>query len=157
MSFTSTSPSRTNFHKAKLLFIEDNTTGWELIQKAMQRCLPEVAPIRAASPTQVLDLLTDWENQDWELPKLISLNLDLPTNEDGFRLLEQLKEAPEVIRQIPVVMLSPSATGSDVMRAYKLGVSVYMEKPIELKQWVSHLQTLRHYWWETVTLPFPHY
>lgn len=87
MSLTSTLPSETNFYKARLLFIEEEDEQWTLIQQALQQCLPEVVSIRVTSPAQALNLLAEYRNPHWEIPRLISLDLNLPTNEDGFRLL----------------------------------------------------------------------
>jgi CheY-like chemotaxis protein len=49
----------------------------------------------------------------------------------GFEVLEWLKqESPPHLRRIPVVMFSSSDEQTDINRAYDLGASAYLVKPV---------------------------
>jgi CheY-like chemotaxis protein len=148
---------KANFSQANVLVTDDNDDHWVMIQKAMQECLPEITPIRSASPQQTLTLLNEWRHQEWEIPKLMLLDLYMPNREDGLNLLRQIKDMPAPLNQIPIVMLSSSAMSSDVMEAYRLGVSSYLVKPTTFDQWLAYFRELRAYWWETTTLPPLHF
>ena len=144
---------RANLRQAKVLIIEDNLDHWVLMKKALQHCLPEVTHIRVDTPDQALELLNEWRHQEWEIPKLIILDLYLPDRMDGWKLLQQIKAMPASCSQIPVVMLSSSDVRNDISEAYDRGAASYLVKPTDLMGWIAFFQELRTYWWETVTLP----
>jgi CheY-like chemotaxis protein len=148
---------KANFRRAKVLIIEDNEDQWVLIKRAMQQCISEVTPVRVATPAQALALLKEWESQEWEIPKLILLDLYLPESTDGWGLLQQIKNMPAPFKQIPIVMLSSSSVSTDIRKGYELGISSYVVKPIDYSEWITYIQELRAYWWETVSLPPLHY
>ena len=145
--------NKANFKRAKVLIVEDNDDQWLLIQKAMKEVLPEVATVRVSVPVQALVLLEEWETQEWEIPKMILLDLYLPENKDGWDLLQQIKSLPSPFNRIPIVMLSASVSQTDIKTAYEFGVSSYLVKPVDFQDWLTYFQELRTYWWETVTLP----
>lgn len=60
-------------------------------------------------------------------PNLILLDLMLPTM-SGFEILAKLKQ-DEVLKNIPVVVLTCRGQDEDKEKAFKLGVSEYMTKP----------------------------
>ncbi len=119
----------------------------------MKEVLPEVATVRVSVPAQALVLLEEWETQEWEIPKMILLDLYLPENKDGWDLLQQIKSLPSPFNRIPIVMLSASVSQTDIKTAYEFGVSSYLVKPVDFQDWLTYFQELRTYWWETVTLP----
>ncbi|WP_338869955.1 response regulator [Spirosoma sp. SC4-14] len=146
-------PIKANFNRANVLIIDDNPDQWVLIEKAMQRSLPEINLHWAKSPEQTLSLLNEWSIQEWDMPKLILLDLYLPERQDGWQLLDQIKGMSSPCRQIPVVMLSNSNNPADIAESYRRGSSSYMVKPVKNDEWLKYFQELRSYWWETVTLP----
>ena len=145
--------SKANFRRAKVLIVEDNDDQWLLIKKAMKQILPEVINVRVSEPAQALVLLEAWQTQEWEIPKMIILDLYLPENKDGWNLLQQIKSMPSPFNRIPIVMLSSSVSQTDIRTAYEFGASSYLVKPVIFQAWLTYFQELRTYWWETVTLP----
>lgn len=119
----------------------------------MRQCISEVTAQRVSTIEQALTLLEDWRYQEWEIPKLILLDLYLPTNVDGLQLLRQIRAMSAPISKIPIVMLTSSTDRTDIEEAYQLGISAYMVKPIEFADWLTCFCQLRTYWLETVTLP----
>lgn len=144
---------KANFRKAKVLVIEDNDDHWILVKTAMQYCLPEVRLVRAATGVQALGYLDQWTTEEWEMPKLILLDLYLPGRGDGWQLLEQIRSLSTPFNQIPVVVLSASNAPADIAETYRRGSSSYLVKPTAAEEWIQYFQQLRAYWWETVTLP----
>ncbi|GAB3694849.1 response regulator [Spirosoma flavus] len=146
-----------NFKSPKLLVVEDNDDQWLIIQQALRQYFNEVKALRAATIKEAITLLNEWEQQEWEIPKLILLDLYLPKNADGWHLLKQIKAMPEPISWTPIVMLTSSTNAADIEEAYQLGISAYMVKPTDFNDWLACFRELRTYWWETVTLPPVHY
>jgi CheY-like chemotaxis protein len=89
--------------------------------------------------------------QDAARPDLILLDLNLP-GKDGREVLEDVKGDP-MLRQIPVVILTTSASDRDVLRAYDHHVNAYVRKPIDLDCFVDVVQAIDGYWLGIVTLP----
>ena len=64
----------------------------------------------------------------YPLPKVIFLDIKMP-KVNGFELLEWLKHTGS-LKRIPVVMVSSSPIQRDIDRAYELGASAYVVKPV---------------------------
>jgi len=144
---------RTNFNNARLLIIEDNLDHGLIMIDSMSQCLPEVKPILVSTEEEALTYLNRCSTEEWALPKLILLDLYLPNRQNGWRLLEQIKAMPAAMSKIPVVLLSQSTEKNDIHEAYQRGCSSYLVKPRLSTDWLQQFQSLRTYWWETVTLP----
>ncbi|GAB4038674.1 response regulator [Spirosoma gilvum] len=140
---------------AKLLIIEPLDQQWTFIQQAISQGFKQGSPQRAESPQQTLTLLTSWQQQEWELPKLILLDLHLPSLDDGWQLLTAIKALSAPTRWIPIIVLSASNQRADISKAYELGGASFVSKPIDLAGWQILFEELRAYWWETVRLPPP--
>lgn len=144
---------KANVKQTRVLVIEDNEDHWSLMNRAMQQCLSEVTPILATTTIDALDIVQKYSIQEWELPKLILLDLYLPTRADGWEFLQQIKSLPPPCNQIPVVVLSASNDPADISESYQHGGSSYIVKPTDFSGWITYFNELRIYWWETVTLP----
>lgn len=84
-------------------------------------------------------------------PGLILLDLKMP-RKGGCQALQEIKNDPD-LRTIPVVVLTTSKAEEDVMRAYALGANSFITKQSSFGALVEMMETLRKYWFETVTLP----
>lgn len=147
------SPGNTNFKNARLLIIEDNPDHGVLILNAVRQCLPELKVILTSTEDEATAYLDQCRLEEWELPRLILMDLYMPDRQTGWRLLEYVKTTSIALSKIPVVLLSNSSDRSDIAEAYDRGCSSYLVKPTRLEEWLAYFQTLREYWWETVTLP----
>ena len=86
-------------------------------------------------------------------PDLILLDLNMPRM-DGREALAKIKQ-DENLRSIPVVVLTTSDSEQDVLKSYDLQASCYITKPVDLKQFVGVVRTLKDFWFSVVKLP-PH-
>ncbi len=84
-------------------------------------------------------------------PCLILLDIKMP-GIDGFEMLAALKSNQNT-RQIPVVMLTTSATDADVQRSYRLGANAYLVKPVSHQQLWQKLRALKLFWLGAARLP----
>ena len=85
------------------------------------------------------------------LPGLILLDLNMP-RKDGREALKEIK-ADEALRMIPIVVLTTSKAEEDILRAYDLGVSAFIVKPVTFQSLVEVTLTLKKWWFEIVELP----
>lgn len=89
--------------------------------------------------------------QDWTLPGLILLDLNMP-KKDGREALKEIK-ADSNLRRIPIVILTTSDEEEDIYRSYDLGVNSFITKPVSFEGLVEIMKTLKIYWFEIVELP----
>jgi CheY-like chemotaxis protein len=88
---------------------------------------------------------------DAPLPGIILLDLNMP-KKDGREALAEIK-GDDLLRRIPVVVLTASKDEEDVFRTYDLGVNSFITKPITFAGLVEAMNTWTRYWFEVVDLP----
>jgi two-component system response regulator len=84
-------------------------------------------------------------------PDLILLDLNLP-KKNGQEVLAELK-ADEVLKLIPVVILTTSKAEEDIVKAYGLHANCYISKPVDFASFVKIIQAIDYFWFGVVTLP----
>jgi CheY-like chemotaxis protein len=84
-------------------------------------------------------------------PDLVLLDLNLP-KKDGREVLAEIKADPD-LRSIPVVVLTTSAAEADVLRSYDLHANAYVQKPLDMDQFVDVIQTFDEFFLSVVRLP----
>ncbi|WP_080057501.1 response regulator [Spirosoma aerolatum] len=145
--------SKPTTQQAKLLLIEDNDDHWLVMKQVLARLLPQATLQRVTTAQEGLSLLQEWTYQEWELPKLILLDLYLPTAQEGWQFLRQIKAMALPCSLIPIILLSISVSQQDIETAYQLGVASYLVKPTTPSAWESLFRCFHTYWWETAILP----
>ena len=138
-----------NHHK-RILVIEDRADQWLLTSKAIQRSVPYGEAIWTSSASDALEYLAFLDKD--QLPNLILLDLYLPRREDGWQVLQAIKQNT-TLNFVPVVVFSHSSVQEDVAASYHLGCSSYIVKPVSIAQWNDYFTTLNTYWWQTATTP----
>jgi CheY-like chemotaxis protein len=84
-------------------------------------------------------------------PDLVLLDLNLP-RKDGREVLGEIKADPN-LRSIPVVVLTTSGAEADVLRSYDLHANAYVQKPLDMDQFVDVIQTFDEFFLSVVRLP----
>jgi CheY-like chemotaxis protein len=84
-------------------------------------------------------------------PGIILLDLNMPRM-DGREALAEIK-SDEVLRHIPVVVLTTSRDEEDILRSYDLGVNSFITKPVTFEGLVDVMRKFTRYWVEIVELP----
>jgi two-component system response regulator len=64
---------------------------------------------------------------------------------DGLEVLRTIR-ATDVLRTLPVVMLTSSAEEADLVRSYELGVNSYIVKPVNFARLSDEVARLGYYW-----------
>ena len=88
---------------------------------------------------------------DVPVPDLILLDLNLPRM-DGRQVLAEIKTDPQLMN-IPVVVLTTSASQDDIERAYSSHANCYITKPVDLDQFLRVVQSIESFWLSLVKLP----
>ena len=84
-------------------------------------------------------------------PDLILLDLNLP-KKDGREVLAEIK-ADADLKRIPVVVLTLSAGEEDILKTYGLRANCYIEKPVDLRQFMTLMKSIENFWLAIVKLP----
>jgi len=84
-------------------------------------------------------------------PDLILLDLNLP-KKDGREVLKEIKESA-ALATIPVVILTTSASESDIPKSYQLHANCYITKPVDLTGFLEVIQSIDNFWLSVVKLP----
>ena len=129
-----------------ILLIEDNEQDEILTIRALQKNNILNAIKVARDGAEALDILFNLEASNYEhsLPQLILLDLKLPKL-DGLEVLKKIKNSPRT-KSIPVVILTTSKEGSDLVSGYALGANSYVRKPIDFHEFTDVVKSLGNYW-----------
>lgn len=132
-----------------ILLVEDNEGDIVLAREALEE----------ARIKNKITVITDGEkaleylfcNDNNRKPDLILLDMNLP-KVNGLEVLAKIK-ADEALKIIPVVMLTTSTSEQDVLDAYKNYVNCYINKPIDLEEFIVVIKNIENFWLNTVKLP----
>ena len=86
-------------------------------------------------------------------PGLILLDLNMP-RKDGREALKEIK-SNDLLRRIPIVVLTTADAEEDIVSSYELGVSAYIRKPVTFDGLISVIKSIGKYYVEIVELPPP--
>ena len=89
--------------------------------------------------------------QDRVLPDLILLDLNLP-KKDGREVLSEIKQDDQ-LKRIPVVILTTSQAEADILKSYDLHANCYINKPVDLDQFITVVKAIEDFWMTIVKLP----
>ncbi len=131
-----------------VLLVEDNPADVELTVEAFKQCN---APVQIKVVSNALEALDFLRGDKGVLPDLIMLDLNLP-GWDGKSLLREIKSDSR-LRKVPVIILSTSSAGKDVMESYSLHANCYIVKPMDIDSFFEKIKTIEKFWLHTVLLP----
>lgn len=84
-------------------------------------------------------------------PDLVLLDLNMP-GMTGHEVLSHISTDP-VLRSLPVLVLSSSASDADVFKAYQLGGNTYFVKSADFEETMGMYRTICDYWLGVAALP----
>lgn len=126
-----------------ILLVEDNPMDIDLTLRAFNKQRNASTIHVARDGEEALAWFDRWDSGE-RLPAVILLDINLPRI-NGLEVLQKLK-AHERFRRIPVVVLTSSREDSDLKAAYDLGVSSYIEKPVDFSQFIEVAECIQFYW-----------
>lgn len=122
----------------KILLVEDDQIERLKFERAINKLTTTFELLFANNGEEALAICS--ENK----PNLIILDLNMPKM-NGLEFLSALKKN-ELIRYIPVMILTTSDNELDKIKAYKLGIAGYVLKPLRYPAYVSNIETIINYW-----------
>jgi len=127
--------------KKPILLVEDD----QVDVMTMKRALRDVqVPNRLEVTGDGEEALAFLNNPENEKPGIILLDLNLPKM-NGIEFLRVVKD-DDILRRIPVVVLTASGEEKDKEESFSLGIAGYMLKPVAYQQLVEVVNTINLYW-----------
>ena len=133
---------------AKILLIEDNEGDAELTKEAL-KTHSEYLEITVITNGE--DAIQYLKLNHEILPHLVFLDINLP-KVDGKEVLYFIKNS-DILKKIPVVMLTSSALQKDINYAYSNHANCYIVKSGNLKEFVNTIKSVEKFWMHCVTYP----
>ena len=130
-----------NLHIVNILLVEDNPGDVRLVQVALED-IGRMKKIHVVSDgLEASNFLFKRNNyQNAPLPDLIILDLNLP-KKSGMELLAEIKE-DDLLKKIPVVILTSSKAEEDILETYKLHANRYITKPADFDNFLKKVKSI---------------
>lgn len=129
-----------HFNKSPILLLEDSRHEVVLFRHTLKEFTVENELIIAENGEEGIEYLKKGN----DLPAFILLDINMPKM-NGFEFLEIIKADP-IFKCIPVIVLTSSNRREDRSKAFSMGVSGYMTKPLDLNQYRIIVKTILDYW-----------
>jgi len=140
-----------------VMMVEDNDDDYEATLRALK-----------SSGFSMLNTIVRFDNGDSALkylhreeeyadvkssprPGIILLDLNMP-GISGREVLVEIKSS-ELLRDIPVIILTTSDNEKDVNECYNAGANTYIKKPVDIDNFFAAIKRLSEYWFELALLP----
>lgn len=136
----------------EILLAEDNPGDAKLTEKAFEqgKILNNLHIVENGAEALKF-LRKEDQYQEKPRPDLILLDLNMP-KKDGWDVLEELKEEPELSR-IPVIVLTSSEAEEDVVKSYDLQANAYLTKPVDFQGFMEIVNGFEEFWLSVVKMP----
>lgn len=138
--------------RIEILLVEDSPPDARLTLEAFKDAAQENHLWIVDDGVEALDFLyRRHAHVDAPRPDIVLLDLNLPRM-DGREVLRCIK-ADRSLRQIPVVVLTTSASEKDVLEVYDLHANCYVTKPVDFAEFREMVRTIEEFWLTVVRLP----
>lgn len=118
----------------KILYVEDNSANLRLVEHIINQISRDLKMLSAPSGELCIDLAI------LNKPDLILLDINLP-GMDGYEVFKILKKH-KITSTIPVIAISASAMAKDIEKAFALGFSDYITKPINIPVFIKKISNV---------------
>lgn len=124
-----------------LLLVDDDRVDAMVLQRALKDLKVTNQPVCVTDGKQALKYLRSEGN---EKPCIILLDSSMPKM-NGIEFLRIIK-ADDLLKKIPVVMLTTSKNEEDVVKAFELSVAGYMVKDANYEKFMEIIRVIDSYW-----------
>ena len=106
----------------RILLIDDDENTLRLLERAFER---SGAHLRSStSAKEGFEILKEW------LPDLLISDIAMP-DDDGYRLIDQVRSLPVPANLVPAIALTAYATAADRAKVLAAGFQMFVPKPVE--------------------------
>jgi len=138
-----------------LLFVEDSDDDFFAAERAFKKAGLKNPIHRCTNGDEAVDYLFRRgqlsEQGHALLPSIILLDLNLP-GLDGRDVLRTIKRDVK-LHKIPVIVLTTSNAEQDIEQCYQDGANSYVQKPVDMQNFIQAISRLKDYWFEIAVLP----
>jgi CheY-like chemotaxis protein len=124
-----------------ILLVEDDDVDAMTVQRAFEDLKIANPLVHLSDGEEALVYLKDKSKPE---PCVILLDLNMPRM-NGIEFLKAVK-SQDVLKPIPVVVLTTSKAEQDKIESFMLGIAGYMTKPADYKQFVEMIRMIDLYW-----------
>jgi CheY-like chemotaxis protein len=118
-----------------IIIIEDEEGHAYLIEKNLRRAGIDNQIVHLKNGQEAMDFLSGNVVRGHQAADLhhilVLLDLNLPLY-DGYSVLEKIRSSEE-IKHVPVMILSSTTQEQEIRRCYRLGCSIFLNKPVDYK------------------------
>jgi CheY-like chemotaxis protein len=137
-----------------ILLAEDSPKDIELIMEALSELNLANSVIVVKDGVEAMEYLRCEGNCKQRTPgnpAVILLDIKMP-RKDGIEVLREIRN-DELLKTIPVVILTSSREQKDLIESYKLGVNAYVVKPFNFKDFIDAVKQIGMFWAVVNELP----
>jgi len=136
----------------RILLVENSPADVILFKKALNSC-SEQADVHVMHDAETaMEFLQNHKVKfGQKLPDIIMLDLSMPRL-SGMELLRAIKKHPKTL-ELPVIILTHSVSTKDMMESYKEGAAGFIQKSVDMDEYIQSLDIAVKYWAKTVALP----
>jgi CheY-like chemotaxis protein len=124
-----------------VLLVEDDSVDTMTVKRAFKDLRVMNPLTHRINGEEALEYLRDKSSEE---PCVILLDLNMPKM-NGIEFLKVVK-ADDVLKRIPVIVLTTSKEECDIMDSFKLSVAGYIVKPVNYTKFVETIRTIDLYW-----------
>lgn len=143
-----------NFHSrpVEILLVEDNMGDIRLTKEILKDArIQNNIHVAQDGVEALMFLFKEGKYEATPTPDLILLDWNLP-KKNGYEVLKTIK-SNELLKQIPVVVLTTSEADDDIKAAYQLHANCFITKPVDLDQFINVIRNIEDFWMTIVKLP----
>ena len=137
-----------------ILLAEDSPKDVELIMEALSELNLANSVIVVKDGVEAMEYLRcegNYKQRTQGNPAVILLDIKMP-RKDGIEVLREIRN-DELLKTIPVVILTSSREQKDLIESYKLGVNAYVVKPFNFKDFIDAVKQIGMFWAVVNELP----
>jgi two-component system response regulator len=136
----------------ELLLVEDSPSDAGLTQAALKTAAVPINVHLVEDGEQAMQFLLHGAGySDVPRPDIVLLDLNMP-RKDGREVLAEIR-ADAQLETIPVIILTTSSAPEDIVQTYKLKANSYVQKPVDLTDFMNAIKSLDEFWFSYATLP----
>jgi len=136
----------------EILLVEDNPGDIRLTREALKESKIVNNLSVVTDGIEAMNFLRKKDNYAAApVPDLVLLDINLP-KKSGIEVLTEIK-SDDVLKVIPVVILTTSQADRDIIRSYEAHVNCYIAKPVEFNSFMEVVKSIEGFWLTIVSLP----
>ena len=143
---------RSKTRPLNILLVEDNPADAILFDRATSGYKNEIRVYCLNDPELTMDYFNNHQSKYGQgAPDLLVIDLNMPKM-NGLQLLKELKGNSQTMAT-PAVVLTHSISRKEMMEAYRLGASGFIQKVMDLDEYRQSVEIMVRYWQQAVALP----